>query len=313
MGLTDHISAFLDRLKKERHFSAYTIRNYRSALDRFLEFATNHVGRIPLLDDFEKWTAADFRAFLAYRKRDGVSAQTISLELSALRSFFRYLSRETGFSNAALANLQAPKKPKILPRPVDLKSSLALTNLEKENSSWVTCRDSTLFTLLYGAGLRISEALSLNWSDIPQRGGILRIQGKGGKSRDIPLMDQVHEKITHYADVLNREGVASQLIICGKSPLPVFMGVRGGRLSAGVAQRSLRQQRAGLGLDDNATPHALRHAFATHLLGAGADLRAIQELLGHSSLAATQRYTDVDIGRLLEVHSAAHPRARKIS
>lgn len=291
---------FLERLKTEKRYSPYTIRNYTASLDLLFDFAKQHDGKAPSVKSFATWRTADFRAFLGYRRHDGVGVQTIKLDLSAMRRFFRYLSSETGLSTAALSALRSPKSPKRLPRPVSMEAAQELCGPSEDLSSWIQLRDRALFALLYGGGLRISEALGLNWSDVGQHEKILRIKGKGGKTREVPLIDAVRDRIEEY-----RASLATH----PEKETPLFLGARGGRLSAGVAQRALRQQRAVLGLDDSATPHALRHAFATHLLSAGADLRVIQELLGHSSLASTQRYTEVDAGRLLSAHAAAHPRA----
>ncbi|WP_370337224.1 tyrosine recombinase XerC [Parvularcula marina] len=305
-----HLSkAFLRYIAAEKRYSPNTVRNYGQTLDRFDSFAMAHRGHAPTLADLDGWKTADFRAFLASRRRDGVGAQTIKLDLSALRSFFKFLSRETGLKTAALAALRSPKAPKKLPRPIPMQAATALSGAADPEDDWQAHRNHALFALLYGAGLRISEALSLDWGDLPKPGQPLRILGKGGKTREVPLLDIVRVRIGTYRDALeDSTSDAGGAYLSGNAPL--FLGARGKRLSPAVAQRALRLERAALGLDDSATPHALRHAFATHLLSAGADLRAIQELLGHSSLTSTQRYTEVDAGRLLAAHSAAHPRAR---
>ena len=293
---------FLTRLATEKRYSPYTLRNYESALERFTAFATQHRGERPSLKDLAGWRTADFRAWLADRRRDGVSAQTVNLDLSALRGFFAYLSRETGLPTAAFSALRSPKSPKKLPRPVPMPEARVLAGEAPAEEDWISARDHALFALLYGAGLRISEALALNWRDVAGETQTLRIKGKGGKTREVPLLKVVRDRLDEYRARLDTiPGAAT----------PVFVGARGGRLSPGVAQRAMRKARGALGLDDSATPHALRHAFATHLLAGGADLRVIQELLGHSSLASTQRYTDVDAGRLLSVHAEAHPRAKR--
>ena len=296
--LTDE---FLKRLATEKRYSPHTVRNYEASISRFLEFAAGHRGEPAHLADLDGWRTADFRAFLSYRRQDGVTSQTIKLDLSALRTWFRFLARETGVSTAALMALRSPKSPRRLPRPVSMPAAAALSASNTEDG-WMAARDRALFALLYGGGLRISEALGLDWKDLSGDTTVLRITGKGGKTREVPLIAAVRQRIDEYRSVLDHIPAAAS---------PLLIGARGGRLSPGVAQRAMRKERAALGLDDSATPHALRHAFATHLLSAGADLRVIQELLGHSSLASTQRYTEVDAGHLLAAHAAAHPRARR--
>ncbi|MEM9232650.1 MAG: tyrosine recombinase XerC [Pseudomonadota bacterium] len=301
--------SFLRYVQDEKRYSPHTVRNYSQTLERFESFARTHRGQDITLSDLASWRTADFRAFLADRRRDGVSGQTARLDLSALRTFFKYLARETGLPTAALTALRSPKVPNRLPRPVPMEAAAALSAPAGESDDWTVARDQALFALLYGAGLRISEALNLDWSDLPKADRPLRILGKGGKIRDVPLIEAIRERIEEYRAKLEKsEGAV--LVAAQEPDAPLFLGVRGKRLSAAMAQRALRRQRGILGLDDSATPHALRHAFATHLLGAGADLRVIQELLGHSSLASTQRYTEVDAGRLLAAHAAAHPRAK---
>ncbi len=297
---------FLDALRVERRASAYTVRNYEAALARLEQFLTTHID--PPID--AKALCAlktrDFRAFLAWRHRDGVDPATLRLDLSALRSFFRYWDRRDVLSSAALSALKSPKRRAILPRPISAPDADALikaASAETDQPSWVAVRDVALFTLLYGAGLRISEALSLP-ANVP--GDVLRIDGKGGKTRDVPILPQVSDALARYKDAIAAVPIKTKE---GEEP-PLFIGVRGGRLSPTVAQASMRKLRQQLGLPETATPHALRHAFATELLASGADLRVIQELLGHASLASTQRYTAVDPDRLQREHHRCHPRAR---
>lgn len=303
-SLTD---GFLQSLRAERRASPYTVRNYEAALAHFAVFLTEHLGRQPAADDLAGLATRDFRAFLAYRHREGLDAATLRLELSALRSFFRYWDRQGVLPSAAITALRSPRKQPVLPRPVSAAGAEALLDAAGADTgepSWVRTRDRALFTLLYGAGLRISEALGLDWR---LDAGALRIKGKGSKTRDVPLLGEVRSALEAYRSAL---ADAHPGWISGDAA-PLFFGVRGKRLSPAVAQARMRRLRRQLGLADTATPHALRHAFATELLASGADLRVIQELLGHASLASTQRYTAVDPDRLAAEHRRAHPRARR--
>lgn len=293
--------AFLTHLKAEKRASPYTARNYAATLNLFLDFLTGYLGAPPTRETLAGLDARGFRSFLASRKAEGLDASTLKLDLSALRTFYAYLRRREGIDNDAISAMRGPKLRERLPRPVSAVDAEALIELTAagEKPAWIKARDAALFTLLYGAGLRISEALSLRWSDAPLSER-LRIIGKGAKARDVPLIDAAREAVALYcAECPHGHELSS----------PLFFSVRGKPLSAREAQRVMEKYRAILGLPDSATPHALRHAFATHLLQAGGDLRAIQELLGHASIAATQRYTKVDAERILSVYLEAHPRA----
>lgn len=291
----------------ERRASAYTIRNYTAALERFGAFLQSHTDSPRNAALLNALKTRDFRAFLAWRHRDQVDAATLRLDLSALRSFYRYWDRRDVLSSAALSSLKSPKRRSILPRPVSAPDADALIAASaqggRDDAAWVAARDAALFTLLYGAGLRISEALTL-----PAKGmdDVLRIHGKGGKTRDVPLLPEVVATLRRYKDAVHRHTDFHR-----DEEAPLFIGVRGKRLSATVAQARMRRLRQQLGLPDTATPHALRHAFATELLASGADLRVIQELLGHASLASTQRYTAIDPDRLQREHHRCHPRSRR--
>lgn len=305
-------SAFLRSLAAERRASPYTVRNYTGAIERFDAFVAAHTGEPLTLRTLTELTTRDFRAFLAARRRDGASVPTVRLDLSGLKTFLRYLNKHAGVPLEPVMALRSPKSPKRLPRPVAHQDALSLTRIETVARAgaapWVGARDAALFTLLYGAGLRIGEALALEAG--AGIGDTLRVLGKGGKHRDVPLIRAVREAIGRYElAILDAPEVEAKRR--AQDPAPLFVGTRGARLSASVAQRRMRTLRPLLGLPDTATPHALRHAFATHLLSGGADLRVIQDLLGHASLASTQRYTEVDAGRLLSVHASAHPRARR--
>lgn len=304
---SDLVARFLVVLSAERRYSEYTIRNYRSALDRFGAFLTEHLGGEPDRDALAALKARDFRAYLAKRHRDGLDSASLQLELSGLRSFFRHWDRQGVLPSAAVMGLKSPRRRTILPRPVSADAADALIAEAACPSGatpeWVAARDTALFALLYGAGLRISEALSLPWST---SSGTLRIHGKGGKSRDVPMLAAVEEALAAYRTAY----CAARSAGPPDPDDPLFVGVRGRRLSAGVAQARMRKLRERLELPVSATPHALRHAFATELLASGADLRVIQELLGHASLASTQRYTAIDPDRLAVEHRRCHPRAR---
>ncbi len=305
-------AAFLRSLAAERRCSPYTVRNYEAAIERLEAFVRAHTAEALSLSTMASLSTRDFRAFLAARRRDGAAVPTVRLDLSALKTFFRYLNKHAGLPLEPLTSLRSPKAPKRLPRPVGARDALSLTRIETVARAgadpWIGARDAALFTLLYGAGLRIGEALSLNVGDAS--GETVRVLGKGAKHRDVPLLRPVREALARYELAL-RDAPKPSARRAAQSPSPLFVGARGDRLSASVAQRRMRTLRPLLGLPDSATPHALRHAFATHLLAGGADLRVIQDLLGHASLSSTQRYTEVEAGRLLEVHSLAHPRARK--
>jgi integrase/recombinase XerC len=295
------IGLYVRHLRAERRASPHTIRNYQAALRNFDAFACEHFGRRPGRRDLERLELSDFRSFLAKRRAEGLGAASLKVELSALKGFFRFIARREGVENDAIAAMRGPKlKPK-LPRPVDAANAAALLALsDPSREAWIGARDDALFTLLYGAGLRISEALSLKRSDAPL-GETLRIRGKGGKERIVPILPIV------------RGAVAAYLGLCPHAHAPgdpLFLSARGKALNPRIAQGEMKRRARLLGLPDSATPHALRHAFATQLLAAGGDLRSIQELLGHASIAATQRYTRVDEAALLAAHRAAHPRAR---
>ncbi len=300
-GLAALIAAYVRHLRAERRASPYTIRNYEAALRGFEAFARAHFGKEPARRDLERIELADFRGFLARRRAEGLGAASLKVELSALKVFFRYLERREGVANDAIAAMRGPKlKPK-LPRPVDAASAETLLDLsDPSREAWIGARDDALFTLLYGAGLRISEALSLRRAEAPA-GETLRVLGKGSKERIVPIIPAV------------REAMGAYLRLCPYAQAPgdpLFLSVRGKALNPRIAQGEMKRRAKLLGLPESATPHALRHAFATQLLAAGGDLRSIQELLGHASIAATQRYTKVDETALVTAHRAAHPRAR---
>jgi len=296
------IAAWHARLADERRAAVHTLSNYSRDLAAFFVFLQDHLGGRASLADLAALKPADFRGFLAKRAAKGLKPASNARALSTLRGFFRHLAREGLGSNPHIAALRGPKIPRSLPKALNADDArLVLDEAEKIDAlPWIAARDRAVLTLLYGAGLRIDEALGLPRKAAPL-GEMLRILGKGKKARDVPILAACRDAVEAYTKLCpHRLGPNDAL----------FVGVRGRRLKAGIVQKRLRDLRVQLGLPEKTTPHALRHSFATHLLGAGADLRAIQELLGHASLSTTQRYTDVDAQRLLDVYAAAHPRAR---
>lgn len=288
-------------LTGERRASAHTVAAYGRDLAFFLDFLTQHLGEPPSLRAIGGLRPADFRAYLAYRARDGIERKALARALSVLRGFLRFLQRRRLATTTALAALRSPKLPHSVPKPLSVEDAARSLTCAGEfaASEWQCKRDTAILTLLYGCGLRLSEALGLTRAEAPL-GDMLAITGKGGKQRLVPVLPAVREAVADYlADCphsLTKEG-------------PLFVGARGGPLNPRLVQRQIAALRCHLGLPETATPHALRHSFATHLLSAGGDLRAIQELLGHASLSTTQLYTSVETERLLTVYNAAHPRA----
>ncbi len=294
--------AWLSSLRTERRMSAKTIEAYARDLGQFATFMMDHLGGAPDNAALADLTVSDFRAFLARRRRDGVESRTLARQLSSLRSFYRHAEKTGLFRNAALAALRSPKLPHAVPKPLSVAAAGRLTKADAlstgETPRWVLARDEAVLTLLYACGLRISEALSLTPGQA--EGPVLTITGKGNKTRIVPLLPVAQTAVAQYLD----------LCPFPLSPQePMFRGVKGGPLNARLIQLLIARLRGALGLPETATPHALRHSFATHLLANGADLRVIQELLGHASLSTTQVYTEVNRAHLLEQYRKAHPRA----
>jgi integrase/recombinase XerC len=286
-------------LKNERRASKHTLDAYGRDLSIFLSFLAGHLGSPASLQDLQDLKPFDLRAFLAKRNAQKISRPSLARELSALRGFFKHLDREGLVHNPAIAAIRSPKLPRQVPKALgeaDALATLDATN-DLDQPAWMKARDQALFALLYGAGLRLAEALSLKRSDLPL-GEAMAITGKGNKTRIVPILPLVAQAVADYAAQ------------CPYQADLLFVGARGGPLNPGVVQRQMRRVRALLGLPESATPHALRHSFATHLLGSGGDLRTIQELLGHASLSTTQRYTAVDEASLMRTYNAAHPRAK---
>lgn len=302
-------AAWLDWLARERRASANTLEAYGHDAAGFLGFLTRHLGGEPDLAALGALRPADLRGFLAERATAGDSTATRARRLAAIRGFLRYLTRHHGMAALPLGALRGPRPKPPIPRALTPDQARAVAREvgevhslgRHEKPQMQAARDTALFALLYGAGLRIAEALALDLRDAPLPGqdAALRVIGKGSKERLVPVLPAVRAAVAEY---LRHRGP-------GAPEAPLFLGARGKRLDAAVAQKSLREFRRLAGLPEHATPHALRHSFATHLLGRGGDLRTIQELLGHASLSTTQVYTGVDTERLLEVYDKAHPRA----
>ncbi len=301
--LRDAVQGWLQHLTSERGQSPATLEAYARDLRQFLGFLKVHLGHPPCLGDLASLDAKTVRAFLSNRRKSGAVSRSLSRSLSALRMFFRWLEREDTLQNRAVQNIALPKIPHSVPKPLNVQSAAAMVNPGMPAElDWIAARDCAVMMLLYGCGLRISEALSLTLRTAPLNGrDVMHIKGKGGKERMVPALAVVSDAIERYVRLCPYP-------LDGDAPL--FLGARGGPLSPRLIQLAMEKMRNEIGLPDTATPHALRHSFATHLLSAGADLRQIQELLGHASLSATQIYTEVDRDRLLSVYDAAHPRAR---
>jgi integrase/recombinase XerC len=281
--LAASIRRWQQNLGSERRLSPHTVTAYGRDVAQFLSFMTAHLGGPPDAAAISSLRPADMRAFLAARRNEGVGSRSLARGLAGVRSLVRFLEKESGVNGAALRAVRAPKQPKSLPKPVAASAARRLIDQDENvgEEQWIAARNAAVLSLLYGSGLRISEALGLTRGDAPAGGDVLRITGKGGKARIVPGPDG-----------------------------PLFIGAKGGPLSPRIIQLAVERLRPALGLPDTATPHALRHSFATHLLSAGGDLRTIQELLGHASLSTTQVYTEVDSMRLIEAYDRAHPRAR---
>ncbi len=294
--------AWLENLARERRLSGHTLDAYERDTRQFLTFMTGHLGGPTTLRDVEALRPADFRAFLAARRKEGSGARSVARNLAGIRSFLRHLEKK-GLVNAAGASaVRSPKQPKSLPKPLSDKQAIAAVSNESQlhDEPWIAARDAAVMTLLYGCGLRISEALDLTPADVRTGTTTLRITGKGNKTRLVPLLPVVLEAVAKYRQLCPIHLDEGE---------PLFRGSRGGKLQPAIIQRAMQKLRGAFGLPETATPHALRHSFATHLLAGGGDLRTIQELLGHASLSTTQVYTGVDASRLLEVYDRAHPRA----
>lgn len=300
--LAKTLSEWDDYLRYERSVSPHTLRAYSADVGHFIHFLFDHLGTQPGLNDLSEITIRDFRSWMSRKAiHDKAGNASRARSLSGIKNFLVWADKQGIMHNAAIHTVRSPKLPHKLPRP--LHEAQALDLIENagilESQDWIGMRNSALFMLLYGCGLRINEALSLDIKDFPQD-GFLRVIGKGNKQRQVPVLDIVEDTLEIYL---------SNCPYPRSSERPIFVGARGGRLNQSVAQRAMRHLRGVLGLPDNATPHALRHSYATHLLQNGANLREIQELLGHTSLSTTQRYTEINAEEMLRIYKSAHPRA----
>ncbi len=293
---------WLASIAQERRLAEKTVEAYERDTRQFLQFFARHGGGPATLGDIRELRPSDLRAYLASRRKEGIGARTMGRDLAGIRSFLRYLEKK-GLANAAGAGaIRSPKQPKSLPKPLSASQALRVVSNQDQlaEEPWIAARNAAVLALLYGCGLRISEALGLKPADFPQGASALRITGKGNKTRLTPLIPAAREAVEDYRKLCPYHLEKNQLL---------FRGARGGPLQPAIIQREMQKLRSALNLPETATPHALRHSFATHLLAGGGDLRTIQELLGHASLSTTQIYTGVDSARLLDIYDRAHPRA----
>ncbi len=300
--LQDILVKWEEYLRYEKALSTHTLRAYGTDIGHFLNFMIDHLGTSPCINDLSNITLRDFRSWMSKKAHtDKTSNASRARSLSGVKNLFSWLDKQGIMHNPAIQGVRSPKLPHKLPRPLAQEEAINLIEqadfLEKKD--WIGQRNTALFMLLYGCGLRINEALALNISDLAHN-GFLRIIGKGNKERQVPILDIVDKTLNTYIQncPYPNEGESA-----------IFLGSRGGRLNQSVAQRAVRDLRGYLDLPETATPHALRHSFATHLLEEGANLREIQELLGHSSLSTTQRYTEIDAKKMMDIYKSAHPRA----
>jgi integrase/recombinase XerC len=291
---------FLSHLAGERRLADKTVEAYGRDIREFQAFISRHRGEPAGLRTLGDLTACDFRAYLAFRRQEGLGNASVQRLLSAIRTLYNYMERRWGVSNSAIALVKGPKAKKPLPKALSESGARDVVDavIDPDRPAWISARNAAVLSLAYGAGLRMGEVMGLNAGILPL-GETLIVTGKGDKSRLVPILPAL------------RDAVAQYVSLCPYDLAPgtaLFRGARGGRLDARLIRAEMQHLRGALGLPESATPHALRHSFATHLLAGGGDLRTIQQLLGHASLSTTQRYTDVDAARLREVHAAAHPR-----
>ena len=301
-GAADLLSRWLAQLTAVGRRSPKTVEAYRHDVSRYLGFMAEHRGGPMGVAALGDVTLAELRAWMAAERARGLSHRSLARALSAVRAFHKWLDAVEGVDCAALHVVRSPKRPARLPRPVPVDGARALlASVSADAAPWIAARDQAVLTLIWGSGLRISEALGLRQRDAPLA-EVVRVTGKGAKEREVPVLPAARDAIEHYR------------ALCPHAPGPngpLFLGARGGALGPRVLQKAMADARMALGLPPSATPHALRHAFATQLLAAGGDLRAVQELLGHASLSTTQVYTGVDESRLMEVYERAHPRSQR--
>jgi integrase/recombinase XerC len=299
---------WLRYLESEKRLANKTLVAYAADLDRFLGFLSHYEGGSVRLNHIRQLETATLRAYMASRRRGKTektraAAGTVARDMAAIRSFLTYLERENLANAASAKALHTPKKPERLPRPLSVSSATELTTetMDTDKEPWIAARDVAIFCLLYGAGLRVSEALSLTGKTVPVKGAdMLRITGKGGKERLVPIMPAIWQALSDYQNLCPYDLTVDE---------PFFRGARGSPLNDRLVRRTMQHMRGMMGLDDSATPHALRHSFATHLLEAGGDLRTIQQMLGHASLSTTQVYTKLQTSTLMDMYKKAHPRS----
>jgi integrase/recombinase XerC len=308
---TVNIKEVLEKWQKwlalEKKASKHTISAYQGDIEHFILFLSTHLGHSPNLSSYKKLKHADFRSYLAKRSAEGISETSIARSMSTLRNFSRFLKLNGFIDTEIIKSVTTPKIPHSIPKAIRANDALAVISTAGalHQDEWLKDRDKAIMMLLYGCGLRIGELVSLNAEDITtdqQKTIIIKVLGKGNKERIIPVLGIISKAVEKYK---------MSCPICIKQKEPLFLGKQGRRINAGVIQREVRRIRRHLGLKESTTPHALRHSFATHLLSEGGDLRTIQELLGHSSLSTTQRYTEIDETRLMDVYATSHPRAGK--
>ena len=301
------IDQWQDYMISEKRVSPHTHEAYLRDVTKFLSFLTEYSGNSPDQKTLEALKPADFRSYLAARRRDGLTPASMARSFSAVRAFYKYLRRNNVIANDAIDAVSSPKLKKRLPRALSQDAAKRTIkdvgdfSTPDKNADWVSYRDIAVLTLLYGCGLRVAEALSINIGDMDKK-DIMTVMGKRNKERLVPLIPAVTKAVDQYIKACPKNLRTGD---------PLFIGVRGKRLNARNVQLAMQKVRAALGLPSTATPHALRHSFATHLLTAGGDLRTIQELLGHADLSTTQHYTDVDTAYLMDVYNNAHPSAKK--
>ena len=296
-------TAWLEWLAVERRMSPKTLDAYERDLRQFLIHLTHHCGHPPDIKHVANLKPIDMRGFLATRREQGAGPRSLNRGIAGIRSFVRFLEKQGLANSAGLSATRTPKQPKTLPKAIAASKALQLTQTNEQlvEEPWIAARNAAVMTLLYGCGLRIGEALAITPRDyLKARDGSIAVTGKGDVTRMVPVLPQAIEAMDEY------------MRLCPfhlDNAEPAFRGAKGGVLQPAIIQKSMRKLRSSLGLPDSATPHALRHSFATHLLAGGGDLRTIQELLGHASLSTTQIYTAVDTSRLLDIYDKAHPRA----
>ncbi|MDH3665635.1 MAG: tyrosine recombinase XerC [Paracoccaceae bacterium] len=297
----DLLDRWLAQLSAVRQRSAKTVEAYRRDVAGYLGFLALHTGSPMGRQALGQVSLGDLRAWMAAERARGLSSASLARALSAVRAFYKWLDAAEGVDCAAIHVVRSPKSPARLPRPVPETGARAvLAAVSAHGQPWIAARDQAALTLIWGSGLRISEALGLRQGDAPLS-EVIRVTGKGGKERDVPVLPAAREAVEHYLDLCPHAAGPGEAL---------FLGARGGPLSPRLLQKAMAEARMALGLPASATPHALRHSFATQLLAAGGDLRAIQELLGHASLSTTQVYTQVDEARLMEIYDKAHPKGR---